>query len=56
MALGSQEYGASSEYSEATSEYGLNPSGSSGEGQNTREMEMGKMKNNTRRFSGSSQQ
>ncbi|KAF2303925.1 hypothetical protein GH714_024575 [Hevea brasiliensis] len=47
MALGSQEYGASSEYSGPTSEYGLNPSGSSSEGQNTREMEMGKMKRNS---------
>ncbi|XP_076942573.1 proline-rich receptor-like protein kinase PERK1 [Bidens hawaiensis] len=41
MALGTQEY-ASSEYSRPTSEYGLYPSGSSGEAQNTREMEMGK--------------
>lgn len=38
MALASQEYG--SEYSEQTSEYGLYPSGSSGDGQTTREMEM----------------
>ncbi|KAL5161144.1 Proline-rich receptor-like protein kinase PERK1 [Glycine soja] len=48
MALGTQEYGASSEYSAATSEYGLNPSGSSSEAlsrQTTREMEMRKMKN-----------
>jgi serine/threonine protein kinase len=43
-ALGTQEYGASSEYSRPTSEYGLNPSGSSSEGQTTREMEMGKIK------------
>ncbi|KAC9709415.1 hypothetical protein E3N88_45359 [Mikania micrantha] len=43
MALGTQEY-ASSEYSRPTSEYGLYPSGSSGEAQNTREMEMGKYK------------
>ncbi|KAI3524605.1 hypothetical protein L1887_03264 [Cichorium endivia] len=43
MALGTQEY-ASSEYSRPTSEYGLYPSGSSSEGQNTREMEMGKYK------------
>ncbi|KAE8718798.1 Proline-rich receptor-like protein kinase PERK5 [Hibiscus syriacus] len=35
-ALGSQEYGASNEYSEPTSEYGLYPSGSSNEGQTTR--------------------
>ncbi|KAJ9538598.1 hypothetical protein OSB04_031331 [Centaurea solstitialis] len=41
MALGTQEY-ASSEYSRPTSEYGLYPSGSSSEAQNTREMEMGK--------------
>ncbi|KAJ9167819.1 hypothetical protein P3X46_019412 [Hevea brasiliensis] len=54
MALGSQEYGASSEYSGPTSEYGLNPSGSSSEGQNTREMEMGKMKRNSQGFSGTS--
>ncbi|KAF2304854.1 hypothetical protein GH714_039177 [Hevea brasiliensis] len=47
MALGSQQYGASSEYSGPTSEYGLYPSGSSSEGQNTREMEMGKMKRNS---------
>lgn len=54
MALGSQEYGASSEYSGPTSEYGLYPSGSSSEGHNTREMEMGKMKKNSQGFSGSS--
>nr|DAD26919.1 TPA_asm: hypothetical protein HUJ06_028387 [Nelumbo nucifera] len=42
IVLSSQEYG-SSEYSEPTSEYGLYPSGSSGE-QTTREMEMGRMK------------
>uniref|UniRef100_A0A803NZY4 non-specific serine/threonine protein kinase n=1 Tax=Cannabis sativa TaxID=3483 RepID=A0A803NZY4_CANSA len=52
MALGSQEYGASSEYSAPTSEYGLYPSGSSGEAQTTREMEMGKMKRNGQGFSG----
>ena len=50
MALGTQEY-ASSEYSRPTSEYGLNPSGSSSEGQNTREMEMGKLKKDSRGFS-----
>ncbi|KAF3441933.1 hypothetical protein FNV43_RR15848 [Rhamnella rubrinervis] len=44
MALGTKEYGASSEYSGPTSEYGLYPSGSSSEGQTTREMEMGKVK------------
>ncbi|KAK7272694.1 hypothetical protein RJT34_29466 [Clitoria ternatea] len=56
MALGTQEYGASSEYSAATSEYGLNPSGSSSEAgsrQTTREMEMRKMKN-SQGFSGTS--
>nr|KYP66978.1 putative serine/threonine-protein kinase At1g01540 family [Cajanus cajan] len=56
MALGTQEYGASSEYSAATSEYGLNPSGSSSEAQSrqtTREMEMRKMRN-SQGFSGSS--
>ncbi|KAM1046838.1 hypothetical protein TB2_025810 [Malus domestica] len=55
MALGSQEYGASSEYSAPTSEYGLYPSGSSsGEGQSrqtTREMELGRIKKNNRGFS-----
>ncbi|KAL6974416.1 Proline-rich receptor-like protein kinase perk1, partial [Sarracenia purpurea var. burkii] len=54
MALGTQEHG-SSEYSGPTSEYGLYPSGSSSEGlQTTREMEMGKMKKDSRGFSGSS--
>ncbi|KAL9443558.1 hypothetical protein AB3S75_016844 [Citrus x aurantiifolia] len=53
MALNSQEYSASSEYSRPTSEYGLYPSGSSSEGQNTREMEMGKTKKNSQGFSGS---
>ncbi|KAJ0030252.1 hypothetical protein Pint_13185 [Pistacia integerrima] len=52
MALNSQEYGASSEYSAPTSEYGLYPSGSSGE--NTREMEMGRVKKNSQGFTGSS--
>lgn len=57
MALGSQEYGASGEYSGysgPTSEYGLYPSGSSSEGQTTREMEMRKVKKNGQAFSGSS--
>lgn len=55
MALGSQEYGASSEYSNPTSDYGLYPSGSSSEGQQTtREMEMGKMKKDGRGFNESS--
>ncbi|KAF6176359.1 hypothetical protein GIB67_011148 [Kingdonia uniflora] len=45
MALASRDY-TSSEYSAPTSEYGLNPSGSSEEPsrQTTREMEIGKMK------------
>ncbi|KAI3714619.1 hypothetical protein L6452_21577 [Arctium lappa] len=47
MALGTQEY-ASSECSRPTSEYGLYPSGSSSEGQNTREMEMGKYRRDGR--------
>ncbi|KVH93902.1 Protein kinase, ATP binding site-containing protein [Cynara cardunculus var. scolymus] len=47
MALGTQEY-ASSEYSRPTSEYGLYPSGSSSEGQNTREMEMRKYRRDGR--------
>ncbi|XP_071698338.1 proline-rich receptor-like protein kinase PERK15 [Rutidosis leptorrhynchoides] len=50
MALGTQEY-ASSEYSRPTSEYGLNPSGSSSEGVNTREMEMGKLRKDSRGYS-----
>uniref|UniRef100_A0A2P2IUC2 non-specific serine/threonine protein kinase n=1 Tax=Rhizophora mucronata TaxID=61149 RepID=A0A2P2IUC2_RHIMU len=54
MALGSQEYGASSEYSGPTSEYGLYPSGSSSEGHTTREMEMGKLKKRSQGFNGSS--
>lgn len=59
MALASQEYGASSEYSGPTSEYGLNPSGSSSEAQTTREMttremELAKMKKNSQGFSGTS--
>ena len=54
IALGSKEYGASSEYSGPTSEYGLYPSGSSSEGQTTREMEMGKVKKSSQGFSGSS--
>ncbi|KAK3210719.1 hypothetical protein Dsin_015425 [Dipteronia sinensis] len=55
VALSSQEYGASNEYSGPnTSEYGLYPSGSSSEGQTTREMEMGKWKKNSQGFSGGS--
>lgn len=52
MALASQEYG--SEYSEPTSEYGLYPSGSSGDGQTTREMEVRTMKKESGGFNGSS--
>ncbi|XP_052182664.1 proline-rich receptor-like protein kinase PERK1 [Diospyros lotus] len=48
MALGTRDY-VSSEYSGLTSEYGLYPSGSSSEGQQTtREMEMGRMKKDSR--------
>ncbi|KAL8208728.1 hypothetical protein R6Q57_008140 [Mikania cordata] len=50
MALGTQEY-ASSEYTRPTSEYGLNLSGSSSEGRNTREMEVSKLRKNSRGFS-----
>jgi serine/threonine protein kinase len=53
LALSSQEY-ASSEYSRPTSEYGLYPSGSSSEGQHTREMELPKAKKDSRGFSGTS--
>ncbi|KAK6149330.1 hypothetical protein DH2020_016855 [Rehmannia glutinosa] len=52
MALASQEYGSTDQCSNPTSEYGLYPSGSSTEGQQTREMEMGKMKKESRGFSG----
>ncbi|KAK8602230.1 hypothetical protein V6N13_058121 [Hibiscus sabdariffa] len=47
MALGTDEYAASNEYSEPTSEYGLYPSGSSNEGQTTREMEMRRITKNS---------
>ncbi|KAM0020744.1 putative protein kinase RLK-Pelle-PERK-1 family [Helianthus debilis subsp. tardiflorus] len=50
MALGTQEY-ATSEYSRPTSEYGLYPSGSSGEAQDTHEMEMNKYKRDGPGFS-----
>lgn len=40
MALGSQEYGPSSEYSAPTSNYGVYPSSSSSEGQTTRELDI----------------
>ncbi|KAK4370230.1 hypothetical protein RND71_009705 [Anisodus tanguticus] len=53
MALASQEYGSTDQYSNPTSEYGLNPSGSSSEGQQMREMEMGRTKKESRGFSGS---
>ncbi|XP_047307627.1 proline-rich receptor-like protein kinase PERK1 [Impatiens glandulifera] len=51
MAFETQEQG-SSEYSggKTTSEYGLNPSGSSSEGVNTREMEMGRLKKDSSGF------
>lgn len=52
MALASKDY-ASSEYSAPTSEYGQIPSASSSEGQQTREMEMGKMKKDSQGFSSS---
>ncbi|KAL6006234.1 Proline-rich receptor-like protein kinase perk1 [Asimina triloba] len=53
MALGSQEYGSSEYSGRATSEYGLNPSASSSEGQQTSELQMGKMKKDSRGSSGS---
>lgn len=49
MALETQEY-TSSEYSRPTSEYGLNPSESSTE-RNTREMEMNKLRKDSRGYS-----
>ncbi|OWM66036.1 hypothetical protein CDL15_Pgr015462 [Punica granatum] len=51
VALASTENYGSSEYSEPTSEYGIIASGSSSEGQRTREMEMGKMKRSSQGFS-----
>lgn len=51
MALGSQEYGSTGQFSNPTSEYGLNPSGSSSEGQQTREMEMARKKKDSQGFS-----
>ncbi|VVA98612.1 unnamed protein product [Arabis nemorensis] len=54
MALGTQEYGTTGEYSNPTSEYGLYPSGSSSEGQATREMEMGKIKKTGQGYGGPS--
>uniref|UniRef100_A0A1J3FJ32 non-specific serine/threonine protein kinase n=1 Tax=Noccaea caerulescens TaxID=107243 RepID=A0A1J3FJ32_NOCCA len=53
MALGTQEYNATGEFSNPTSDYGLYPSGSSSEaGQTTREMEMGKVKRTGPSFGG----
>nr|GMD01865.1 proline-rich receptor-like protein kinase PERK1 [Ipomoea batatas] len=54
MALGSQEYGSTGQYSNPTSEYGLNPSGSSSEGQTTQEMEMGRRRKDSRGYGGGS--
>ncbi|PIN19251.1 Serine/threonine protein kinase [Handroanthus impetiginosus] len=52
MSLKSQECGSSDQYSNPTSKYGLYSSGSSSEGQQTREMEMGKMQRHSKGFSG----
>ncbi|KAL2479758.1 Proline-rich receptor-like protein kinase PERK1 [Abeliophyllum distichum] len=54
MALDSKNYTSSDQYSNPTSEYGLYPSGSSSEGQHTREMEMGRTKKDSRGFTGGS--
>ncbi|CAN8268604.1 unnamed protein product [Cochlearia groenlandica] len=54
MALGTQELNTTGEYSNPTSDYGLYPSGSSSEGQTTREMEMGKIKRTGQGYSGPS--
>lgn len=51
LAFASQEYGSTGHYSNPTSEYGLNPSVSSSEGQQTREMEMRRIKNDSNGFS-----
>ncbi|CAA3013342.1 proline-rich receptor kinase PERK1 [Olea europaea subsp. europaea] len=51
MALASKDYVSSDQYSNPTSEYRLYPSGSSSEGQHTREMEMGQAKKDSRGFS-----
>ncbi|KAI6681837.1 hypothetical protein NL676_035718 [Syzygium grande] len=53
MAFGNQDY-LSSEYGESTGEYSTYRSGSSGEAHSSREMEMRRMKPNTRGFSGGS--
>ncbi|KAL0676840.1 hypothetical protein Bca4012_004821 [Brassica carinata] len=54
MALGTQGYNTTGEYSNSASDYGLCPSGSSSEGQTTREMEMGKIKRTAQGNSGPS--
>ncbi|KAK4493500.1 hypothetical protein RD792_005746 [Penstemon davidsonii] len=51
MALGTQEYESSGQYSNPTSDYGLYPSGSSSEAQHTRETEMTKTKKESKGFS-----
>ncbi|OAY73057.1 Proline-rich receptor-like protein kinase PERK1, partial [Ananas comosus] len=51
MALTSQEY-TSSQFSVPTSDYGQNPSGSSNESQETREMEKAKVRKDSYKFSG----
>ncbi|PIN19252.1 Serine/threonine protein kinase [Handroanthus impetiginosus] len=52
MALTSQECGSSDQYSNPTSKYGLYSSGSRSKGQQTGEMEMGKMQRDSKGFSG----
>lgn len=49
MAFGSQEHGSTGQYSNPTSEFGLNPSSSSSEGQTTGEM-ASRMKKDSRGF------
>ncbi|XP_070030563.1 proline-rich receptor-like protein kinase PERK1 [Nicotiana sylvestris] len=54
LALASQEYGSTDQYSNPTSEYGLHPSGSNCEGQLSKEMEMSRRtKKDNRGFDGS---
>ncbi|KAI3995969.1 hypothetical protein MKX01_037466 [Papaver californicum] len=54
MALASQDHGSTpTGYSGVTSEYGLNPSVSSSEGQQTQEMEMGGLKKDSQGSTGS---
>lgn len=55
IALASTEHYGSSGYSEPTSEYGVYPSGSSSEGQMTREMEMGEMRRSGQKLTKGSQ-